>query len=61
MSDSQHIGDECLENYHLGQIGDDAQLESVETHLSRCRKCRERARTIEDGVTIVRYGLNSVL
>lgn len=56
MTDSQHTGDDCLERYHLGLLGDEAELRRVERHLSVCPACRDRAKKVENDVTILRYG-----
>jgi anti-sigma factor RsiW len=38
-----HISDHDLERYHLGKIGDEAELAPFEEHLLGCPECAERA------------------
>jgi hypothetical protein len=39
----EHISDHDLERYHLGMIGDEAELAPLEEHLLGCPRCVERA------------------
>lgn len=52
-----HISDDNLERYHLGQITDEAELAPFEEHLLACAGCAERAEEAADYVDAMRGGI----
>jgi hypothetical protein len=55
-----HISAHDLERYCLGRVKDEAELTSLEEHLSVCPTCVERAESTQDYVDSIRAALNMI-
>jgi anti-sigma factor RsiW len=50
----QHISDEDLERYYLGEVTDESDLAPIEEHLLACPLCVERAEEARKYVDAIR-------
>lgn len=55
----EHIFDDDLERYHLGQITSTAALAQIEEHLLSCPSCVLRAQKSDDYVDAIRAAFNA--